>query len=88
MVGECPSGTHYSQNGGDIRKDYEEDYGQECFYDLLFEQSNYEKVIHWGKFENCEFIRLNKTLLRCIKKYDVKYFRLLTFISRLFKITV
>ena len=37
VVGECPSGTHYSQDGCDIRKDYEEDYGQECFYDLLFE---------------------------------------------------
>ena len=35
MVAECPSGTHYSQDGEDIQKDLEEDYEQQCFYDLL-----------------------------------------------------
>ena len=44
MVVECPSGTHYSQDGDDIQEDYEEDYGQECFYDLLFEQSSHKSV--------------------------------------------
>ena len=51
VVGECPSGTHYSKDGCDIRKDYEEDYWQECSYDLLSEQSNPKSLFIGGNLE-------------------------------------
>ena len=55
VVVECPSGTHYSQDGEDIQKDLEEDYEQQCFYDLLFEQSSHRNAFIW---ENVNIVSL------------------------------